>query len=80
MRIRADLQSEDPDRQLTGLVLIRKLLSSTGRTKHMQVFRGVLANECVFGYNPNPSPSPSPNPTPNPDPNPNPNPNPLTKP
>ena len=47
VRIRADLQSEDPDRQLTGLVLIRKLLSSTGRTKHMQVFRGVLANECV---------------------------------
>ena len=37
MRIRADLQAEDPDRQLTGLVLIRKLLSSTGRTKHMQV-------------------------------------------
>merc|ERR1719272_2606693 len=47
VRIRADLQSEDADRQLTGLVLIRKLLSSTGRTKHMQVFRGVLANECV---------------------------------
>merc|ERR1719387_3065072 len=47
MRIRADLQAEDPDRQLTGLVLIRKLLSSTGRTKHMQVFRAVLASECV---------------------------------
>jgi len=47
VRIRTDLQSEDADRQLTGLVLIRKLLSSTGKAKHMQVFRGVLANECV---------------------------------
>ncbi len=50
VRIRTDLQSEDADRQLTGLVLIRKLLSSTGKAKHMQVFRGVLANECVARF------------------------------
>jgi hypothetical protein len=50
IRIRTDLFSEDSECQLTALVLIRKLLSSPGKAKHMQVFRGVLAKECVSRF------------------------------
>jgi hypothetical protein len=38
IRIRTDLFSEDPEGQLTALVLIRKLLSSPGQAQHMEVF------------------------------------------